>query len=212
MSALKRHPFWQNPTQDYEALYESFDQYLSLLVFLRSCGEAPSSAHYETLGNNKLPKLNNHYLSDLLEFFLYEKDSFFKRQDRFVYDEILQRLQEASLLFKKKIYLEDSKEMAKYLSQSSSKMKAINDIVEMECQSDISEGLSFLVLTDYIQADSSKDEDESILGVVPIFESLIKKFQGKIAERIAIAALAGVLQFFRNRFILSFHSILRIRI
>lgn len=195
VKALKQHDMWQKPEHNFELIYQNYDVYISLLSFLDTCDVPVSEIHYEILGINKLPSISNQQMSILLQFFLFDDADFFKTNHTRIYTEIKDELTKAKMIYNKRVFLEDTEKMTKYLSTSTSKINAVVDIIDIEMNPD----LCFLVLTDFIK---ENNVDNDMLGVIPIFEKVMKAHNAKVK----VATVTGSVTIFPKSAFASFEA------
>jgi superfamily II DNA or RNA helicase len=210
IQAVQQHPVLENPADHIDELLDGSDYYLSLAVFLKhSRGVAPE-ALLKVLGLDEvmLPTFSHGWGEVLFSGVLFsDRESFSKHDD--VLKHLQRELIACGAVERRTVLLRSSPHNNRLLRSSTSKLRSVADIVELESRT-LDWRLHMLVLTDYIReedfpgADGVEKKLEKI-GVVPIFEYLRKLrlpnvrlgvLTGRLAiiPSIAVAALQSASQ------------------
>ncbi len=174
---LLNHPWYLNPDDHLEEIFDHPEVFSGMLVFLRHIGSQITKAHIQLIADSAawIPSLDDKWIQRLLEGLLYPSgiDS---RKIAPVLRPIRTRLRKIGALENRTIRFQNSSKLEKTLKRSMSKLKAIIAIVMLE-QSAMKSNLRMVILTDFIRKallPSSPDDRRPLdkMGVVPIFESI----------------------------------------
>lgn len=171
------HPFIVEPEENIEDIYSNFNDYASLLIFLKENAVELSELHLEIIGGGEIsfPEFDYEWAEKLLDFFLHRKDVHFEKY-KSLQKEIRSEIKIAGILQGSKINFQYSIEFNNHLSTSIRKLKAIEEIVQFEHQQ-LEQQLRMVILTDYIRKEylaqtETNDLELDKIGVVSIFEQL----------------------------------------
>lgn len=192
-------PQYAYPEESLELIYDNPKVYSAILIFLNSCGIEIDLEKTKILGVSKkdavFPSFSYEWVEVLLQYLLVDN-----RETLFTSEEILKRIETRSRQIgafrNKKIDLTGDGVLYKSLSQSSSKLKSISEIIKNEYTARGSE-MRAVVLCDYIRKEFlniSKVENINSLGVLPVFHALRTQFVENAkyeAEIVSIAILTG---------------------
>ncbi len=173
---LVNHPWLVNPTLYIKELLDNPTFFSSILVYLHHLGfKIPrESISIVTTSPRRIPFFDSEWLEILLEGLLFPLKKQ-KGSPPFL-EEIKHELRQIGALERRTINFRAPKEIEKILKRSSSKLKSINRIVDLEYDS-LGNYLRMVVLTDYIHKSFLPRDDGDLkplnkIGVVPIFESI----------------------------------------
>ncbi|ALS00815.1 hypothetical protein ATZ33_05360 [Enterococcus silesiacus] len=181
---LLEQSFIQQPKAEEGFIYQSFDIYLSSLIFLQMHGYQMTDEHWQLLGITKsqgekvsFPVFETQHMIDLLTY-LYEKNP-----DMLLFD----YLEKQGWVAQKRLQLFPAFS-EKILNQAPiEKKEAIVRILLCEYEK-LGNELSGLVLTDFIKKEVLFGKNGELdYGLIPIFDSLVPFFE----EELALAAICG---------------------
>jgi superfamily II DNA or RNA helicase len=178
MEAIESHPFWQNPQENLDSIYNHFACYSACLIFVNSHkGKEISKTHTEIVGSKDLniPALDYSWIETLLNFYLFSNDKHFKQFETHQIA-LTNKLKRYGILEKQQILFTETHKITGLLTQSISKLNGIKDIVDFE-YSALGHGLRMVILSDYIRKefytnDLQNNLELNKMGVLPIFEKL----------------------------------------
>ncbi len=177
ITAILSQPVFQEPAKNLEWIYNNLDCYSATLIFLHATGKPITKAHLEIIGDRKfkIPELNYEWLEILLTFYLFKCPGNFVAY-REHQEKLINKLQRNGLLERKCISFRDNPRINHLLSTSLSKLKSIDDIVDVEHDT-LGNDLRMVILTDYIRKEflingSVNSLPLNKIGVIPIFEQL----------------------------------------
>ncbi|WP_109315282.1 DEAD/DEAH box helicase [Pseudovibrio ascidiaceicola] len=177
LDALSAHP-WVRDTQSHvKDILDDPQFFSSIIIFLNSLGFAPPDYALNILGVRaaEVPGVDPKWLEVLLSGVLYSYvDDFSEFDDTLV--AVRRELKRIGAIERRRINLEDTKEIKKILASSTGKLKSIATITRMEARQ-LGDDLRMVVLADYIreaELPSGTDEISPLnkIGVAPIFEHL----------------------------------------
>ncbi len=186
-----------NQTNDYEALFSSVKEYVSLLVLLKRFNYIVSEKLIKELTAKKhLPPFKMSYAECAIQFLL-DGEIITEEQKA----EILDILKNNSVYEKRKVTLDLNEKLKRALISSVGKLESIKKIAQSETKA-LGEKLRMLVLTDYIKKENvSKIATEDVfnsVNVVSIFETIRRETEG-----VKIGVLSGTLVILPNSIDLS---------
>lgn len=194
ISAIKGHPFWTEPVEHLEEIYNNLSFYSSCLIFLHTNGLDIPETHMDIIGEKNLliPDFDYSWAATLLDFYLYKEKVNFKGFEE--HQNILEnRLRRYGALEKRQINLLQNKKVTGFLTASMSKLNAIREIVDFEYKQ-LGTDLRLVVLTDYIRKEFYVDTPENSLalnkiGVLTIFEKLRRENKAGIKIGVLTGAM-----------------------
>ncbi len=194
VAALQGHPWVTAPGAHMEEFLGEPEFASSMAVFLTEVTGSPPADLLRVMGlsRKRVPPLDLEWLEVLLTGVLYaDRERFAGQED--VLDEVQRRLSRIGAIERRKVRLRNTRQIARTLALSLSKVGSIGTILEME-HSVLGADLRMVVLTDYIRkADLPRGPDDvkpiRRIGVVPIFEHLRR--QGYAGVRLGV--LSGAL-------------------
>jgi len=177
LTAIESHPFWLNPTQHLEVIYEDISLYSASLIFLHGNGRPISEDHLKIIGASEfdIPHLDYEWMACLLEFYLFKEKVYFDS-----YTEhrttLENRLRRNGLIAGRRVSFSKSKRVTTHLTSSISKLQGIKEIVSFEYEK-LDKGLRMVILSDYIRKEYFPNSFTNTIeikkmGVIPIFEML----------------------------------------
>jgi hypothetical protein len=192
--AVMSHPIYQTPTDNLEWIYSNLECYSSVLIFLQACKKPINEIHLEVIGDKKfkVPALTFEWLEILLNFYLFvEKENFNLFEEH--KEKLTNKLIRNGLVERKTVCLSHNPKVNKFLNTSLSKLKSIDEIVDIEYRA-MKDDLRMVILTDYIRKEFLIQESENKLelnkiGVLPIFEQLRRTNN----QHMKLAVLSGTL-------------------
>ena len=165
-----------------EKILETPQYYSSLLIFLHSVGVEIDKDIVSLLGgSSSIPALDMQWLEIMLQGVLFDDDELYVNH-RAIIDAIRAELSLVGGVEKKKVMLQNNNELKKLMACSVGKMESIIDIARREYNC-LRDDLSMVILADYIRIDALKQDNYNKIGVVPIFNNIIK---ARICPNIAI--------------------------
>ncbi len=177
IQAVMNHPIYQTPTENLEWIYSNLECYSSVLIFLQACKKPISEIHLEVIGDKKfkVPVLTLEWLEILLNFYLFGDQGNFRLFEEHQ-ERLTNKLIRNGLLERKTVCLSHNPKVNKFLNTSLSKLKSIDEIVDIEYKT-LKDDLRMVILTDYIRKEFLIQGAENRLelnkiGVLPIFEQL----------------------------------------
>ena len=177
ISALEKHPCIKHPHSHIEKILSDPGFYSSMAFFLNHVRKRPPKKVLRIIGfpSKRCPGLNFEWLEVLLTGCLYSHKKEFVEYEE-LFGEIFRRLKRIGVIERQKVNLKSNDKIAKLLVSSISKLKSIEEIVELESDS-LGADLRIVILTDYIRKAAfpkNKEKTESLkrMGVVPIFETI----------------------------------------
>ena len=177
---LAAHPFIVTPLAKTHQIYQQFDLYIAMLIFLSNNQFELSKDHWEVLGFKKksiLPELSKAHLSLVYEW-LWETAPQL---------EIFQRLKTAHWLKEDVLSLFPTFPKEKLAGSHEAKMEAINHIVIQE-EAALKQKLSCVILFDRIYEEAFDfQSNPSYYGVIPQFLRLHEL----VAEETELAVICG---------------------
>lgn len=194
VSVLEKHPCIKRPNAFIEEILSDPGFFSSMAFFLNHVTGRPPKKVLRIIGfpSKKCPKLNYEWLEILLTGCLYSnRDGFEACADLF--DRLSRRLHRIGAIERRKVNLKSNDKITKLLISSISKLKSIEEIVELESES-LGTDLRMVVLTDYIRKTAfpkNEQDTESLkrIGVVPIFETIRRRS----IEGVKLGILSGSL-------------------
>ena len=189
VAALQAHPYVASPRAHMEEFLGEPEYASSMVVFLTGATGSPPAALLRVMGlpRRKVPALDLEWLEVLLTGVLYADRGRFAEHEE-VMAEVQRRLSRVGAIERRKVRLRNTRQIARTLALSLSKVRSIDTILELE-HSVLGDDLRMVVLTDYIRkADLPHGPDDvkpiRRMGVVPIFEHLRR--QGHAGVRLGV--------------------------
>lgn len=194
IQAIMGHPIYQSPTDHLEWIYENLECYSSVLIFLNANHKPITEVHLEVIGDKKfrVPDLTFEWMEVLLNFYLFmDKENFSLLEEH--KEKLTNKLVRNGLIERKTICFSHNPKVNKFLNTSLSKLKSIDEIVDIEHNS-LNDDLRMVILTDYIRKEFLVQEPQNNLelnkiGVLPIFEKLRRGSH----RNLKLAVLSGTL-------------------
>lgn len=170
---LLTHPFWINPKENLEPIYENITYYSSMLIFLNSTGRKANKNNLDIIGDYNIPEFDLFWAEKLLDFYLFRNPEHFTNEDH--QKQIINKLKIAGGIQKSQIKLTENENISKILSSSINKLNAIEEIILFEFNQ-LKDKLRLVILTDYIRSEfltyNSANKELNKIGVIPIFEKI----------------------------------------
>ncbi|MBN2314267.1 MAG: DEAD/DEAH box helicase family protein [Sedimentisphaerales bacterium] len=192
--ALEKHPCIKRPNAFIEEILSDPGFYSSMAFFLNHVKGRPPRKVLRIIGfpSKKCPKLNYEWLEVLLTGCLYSHREGFEGCAE-LFEGIFRRLHRIGAVERRKVNLRSSDKITKLLVSSISKLKSVEEIVQLESES-LGTDLRMVILTDYIRKAAfpkNERDTESLkrIGVVPIFETIRRRS----IEGIKLGILSGTL-------------------
>ncbi len=182
IQAIENHPFWVNPTQNLDWIYENVSFYSASLIFLNDNQRIIPKSHLEVIGGKdfEIPFLNYQWMQVLLEFYLFREKEYFEEFNEHKH-QIESKLRRAGIIDRNQINFYQNQKISGYLASSINKLNGINEIVNFEYEH-LEKDLRMVILSDYIRKEflinsECNDLELNKLGVIPIFEKLRRNNQ-----------------------------------
>lgn len=163
LRAVRAHPFVAAPTP--EAVLESPELAVGMLAYLQARGAEMPKPLLKLLHirADELPELSKRWWQILIRAYLFKWPTESAHREA-----IAKRLREVKLLYRRELYLDQSRSVKTGLSLSSAKVQACIDIYKLEYATR-AEALRQVILTDFI-----REKESGTLGAWPVFEALVK--------------------------------------
>jgi len=194
IGALEGHPCVVQPQTRVEEILDDPAFYSSVAVFLNHVRRSPPRKLLRIIGLSprRCPKLDMSWLETLLSGCLFTHSKSFETHKE-LFRRILRDARRIGVVDRREVSLQNATKIARLLIRSASKLKSIDDIVQLESKA-LGPDLRMVILTDFIRrADFPKDETDvkpvKRLGVVPIFEQ-VRRSEAGIAK---LGILTGTL-------------------
>jgi superfamily II DNA or RNA helicase len=185
IQALENHPCVSRPKTCVEEILDDPPFYSSIAVFIDHVrGHAPRELlNVIGISPRHGPKLDTGWLEMLLDGCLYAHAKSFEAHKPLLH-RIHRDAKRIGVVERRAVSLQSSPRIARLLIRSASKLRSVEDIVRLECET-LGADLRMVILTDFIRrSDFPTDEtdlkDPNRLGVVPIFEQLRRSMAGTI--------------------------------
>lgn len=192
IQAIEQHPFWQNPIEQLDWIYNNLSYYSACLIFLKANNKEIPEIHLEVIGDKKMdiPILDYEWMETLLDFYLYKEKTHFKEYEEHKVN-LENRLRRYGAIERKQINFTQNKRVTGFLTSSISKLNGIKDIVDFEYKN-LGNNLRLVILSDFIRKEfyiNAPDNNLELnkIGVIPIFEKLRRDNK----ENKKIAVLTG---------------------
>lgn len=210
ISFVKNHRFLINTENCLDELYSNTEYFSSILIFLNATGYSVPTDKLEVLGFSKkktieFPELSLEWITILLQNILVtDREQLFK-EEMYV-SSLGEKLKKLHLYDNKAVNFTGDQSIYRSLTNSSSKLKSIVEIVNFE-YSNLKNQLRCVVLTDYIRKEFLNTTPETFseinkIGVIPIFHFIKEKFP----EIPSIAVLTGSIVIIHSSILESFKS------
>lgn len=181
---LEKHP-WLTLPEDYVEDMLSNHAYLSsLLIFLKASDSLAWQQVLQVIDvkEKNIPNLDLEWLEEMLTGLLFQ-DKHMNLKDP-ILKAIHKHLSRIGAIERRKVLLRSTPAIRRTLTNSSSKLTSIHQIVSFE-ESVLKEDLRLVILADYIRITdlpkSSDDEKPLVrLGVIPIFEKIRRELGGSV--------------------------------
>ena len=182
IEALAGMPELTHYAEHEEKILENPKYYSSLLVFLHAVGEKIDKKIARALGGGSpIPSFSMEWLELMLQGVLFDDQNLFTRH-RAVIEAVREDLSRAGGIEKKKVMLLGNNALKRLMASSVGKMDSIVEIARREYAC-LQDDLSMVILTDYIRKDAWEQEPYNKIGVVPIFQKLVR---AEICPHVAI--------------------------
>ena len=182
-SHLITDPWIVDPLNHVEDILSEPEYFSSMLIFLKSQGFKPSrdAVGLITDSEKKMPRLDDKWLEILLSRVLYPPNVERPKHPPYL-EEIGDELRRIGAIERRRVSLQNVKEIEKLLKQSISKLQSIVNIANQEFSA-LNNELRMVILTDFIRKaalpkDSSDKTPLNKIGVVPIFEAIRREATG----------------------------------
>ncbi|MCI0713653.1 MAG: DEAD/DEAH box helicase family protein, partial [Chloroflexi bacterium] len=183
ITAVRTHPFVVNPAPD-EVLANP-ELAFSLLSYLKTRGETLPKQLQKLMAvsNEDVPPMNKRWWQILVRAYLYDNNWPVDASHR---EELMKTLRARGLLWRRELYLDNSRQVKNQLSTSAAKVQACVNIYQME-RKVRGKDLRMVILTDYIRDEALGDANAILqLGAFPIFRALTRWIPPHEAERVAL--------------------------
>jgi len=177
IGAIESHPSVAKPQEHVEEILDDANFYSSVAFFLNHVRKRPPRGLLKVLGlsRRKCPALDTSWLETLLAGCFHTHAKSFEGHKETI-SRILREAKRIGIVERREVGLRSAARIAKLLIRSASKLKSVDDIVQLENQS-LGADLRMVILTDFIRrADFPSDPGDTKpvrrLGVVPIFEQI----------------------------------------
>lgn len=185
IEAIERHPAIIDTNNQVENILTNPEYYSSIVIYLNHIKRAFPHRILSVLGVNqsRIPSLTTEWLEILLTHSLYGDDSLFPLSEE-DHRRLRHRLSRIGVVDRRKIFLKNTKQIAKSLMQSMSKIDSIIEIVRLE-QDVLIDDLRLVILSDYIRYEDLSQSASDLkplnrIGVIPIFEGLRRTIGSKM--------------------------------
>lgn len=189
IQAMEGHPYWSDPTEHLDSIYNNLSFYSACLIFLAAAGKVIPDFHKDIIGDQDLgiPLLDYVWMQRLLQFYLAKEQRYFEAFDKHR-TALENRLRRHGIYENKRIDFLNNKTITHNLGTSIQKLDGIRDIVDFE-YTRLERKLRLVVLADYIRKEffpnsTSNELELTRLGVFPIFEKLRRENRNK--KKIAV--------------------------
>ncbi|RXG17863.1 type III restriction/modification enzyme restriction subunit [Leeuwenhoekiella aestuarii] len=194
---VKNHSFYTKTNEVLPDIYENPERYSAILIFLNASGIIISKEKLEVLGLDEkeqeyIPNFSYKWVEILLQHYLIDHREHYLEEEA-VLVAIEKKLRQIGGLDQKRVNLIGEQRLYKSLSQSTTKLNSIFEIIKTESEA-LGSSLRAVILSDYIRKEflelkKSQLSDLNKLGVIPIFQHLR---YSEIAEH-DLAVLTGSL-------------------
>jgi superfamily II DNA or RNA helicase len=175
--ALGAHPWISDPEGNIEDILGEPELFSAFIIYLHSAGFTPPKHVLKILGVHKqdIPAITPDWLEILLTGVLYKHADILAPHEE-ILSSIRKHLKKIGAIERRKVVIDNTKEIKKLLASSLAKLDSIVDITRQEA-THFGDGLRMVVLADYIrmtELPSNKSDNRPIdkIGVIPIFEYL----------------------------------------
>jgi superfamily II DNA or RNA helicase len=176
-SHLVTHPLVVESEANIEQILNEPAFFSSMLIYLKHQGFEPAKEAISLItdSSKRVPKLDDEWLEILLTGVLYPADVEHPKHPPYL-EEVGDELRRIGAIERRRISLQNVKDIEKLLKQSISKLQSIVDIAVNEHRA-LSSELRMVILTDYIRKAALPKDPTDVtplnkIGVVPIFESI----------------------------------------
>lgn len=184
LEAISSHPWIKHTESHVEEILSEPAFFSSLIIYRNSLGMSPSKHVLNILGvrEKDIQSINAEWLETLLTGVLYTREEDFAEHEETL-SILRRRLKRIGVIERRKVVIDNTKEIKKLLASSLSKLDSIVDITRQEARH-LQNDLRLVVLADYIRMSelpSGREDNRPIdkIGVVPIFEYLrLAQIQG----------------------------------
>lgn len=178
LDALYQHPWVSDTKNNVEDILSDPKFFSAMIIYMHAAGREIPNYVKNILGvdyKTDPPELSTKWLEILLNGVLYKHNEQFGNYKETIND-ILRDLRRIGAVERKKIVIDNSKEIQRLFAGSLGKLNSIKEITKMEA-SKLAEHLRMVVLTDFIRKDEMPKNTRDLramdkIGVVPIFETL----------------------------------------
>jgi hypothetical protein len=179
LECVGSHAWVHDPQKNAEEILERPEEFTSMLVFLHHAGRPVPGHAVELLGGSveNLPEWDATWAETLLTHCLFSGDAHFDgRED--VLKPIRRRLYDMKTVERRTVTLRHPAKLEKLLTTSVAKLESIVQIARLEW-GQLGTDLRMVVLADFIRKSELQTEDAQDghfheMGVVPIFEQLLR--------------------------------------
>ncbi len=184
LAALSSHPWIKDTENHIEDILGEPEFFSSFIIYLHSAGFTPPRHVLNILGVRKddIPTINAEWLETLLTGVLYKHVELLVEHEETL-TAIRKHLKKIGAIERRRVVIDNTKEIKKLLASSLAKLDSIVDIARQE-SAHLQDNLRMVVLADYIRMSelpSKRNDDRPIdkIGVIPIFEYLrLAQIQG----------------------------------
>ena len=177
LDAFSAHP-WVSETKEHVADILGEPKFFSsIIIFLNAVGIKTPRHALDILGvgRSDMPDLTPEWLETLLTGVLYTHAEHFVDYEETL-DAIRKELKRIGAIERRKVIIDNTKEIQKLLASSLGKLDSIVDITRMEA-AHLGDNLRMVILADYIRKTELPSNSQDLrpidkIGVVPIFEYL----------------------------------------
>lgn len=178
-SAIATHKGIRNCSQAGEEMLENPAYLSSLLIFFQQTNLEISKEWYQLLGVKKLPAMEEKWMEQLLQGFLFDDQSSYLIEEAYRED-LIKWLKREHVIHRNKVGLVMNDAIEKLLINSKGKLDSIREIVGCEAEA-LQQDLRMLILSDYIRKEfemviGHEEKEINQLGVLPIFEFLRRAY------------------------------------
>jgi superfamily II DNA or RNA helicase len=177
LDVFNSHPWICDTKNNVEDILSDPKMFSAMIIFLNFAGVSTPRYALNLLGISKssIPEISPEWLEVLLTGILYNHVKYLPDHEDILH-EIRNELKRIGAIERRKVVLDNTKEIKKLLASSLSKLDAILDITRTE-SSKLANDLRMVILADYIRSSELPSDATDLkpigkLGVVPIFEYL----------------------------------------
>ncbi len=192
IDAVGAHPAVADPFHHQEEIFDSPQYFASLCAFFHHCGQSDRARQLTKLLTTKESSaitFTPEYAEIFLRNVLFHDPYFRSEQFSIMVKQLYKICTHAGIVERREVNLKNPKILSKILSQSQSKIFAVQTIVNAELHS-LGSALRCVVLTDFIRKEylptSQETKKYERIGVIPIFEELRKSLDASTLEKTCV--------------------------